>query len=183
MTEKEKMLTEELYNAGDEQLLRERKSARQLTFELNNLPPGNMQKRTEILKKLLGACGTNITIEGLFNCDYGYNITVGENFYANYNLVILDVAKVNIGDNVFIGPNVGIYTACHPLDAAERITGLEYGKPISIGNNVWIGGNVSILPGATIGDNTVIGAGSVVTKNIPAGFVAAGNPCKAIKKL
>ncbi len=116
-------------------------------------------------------------------CDYGYNIEIGENFYANHNLIILDGSKVQFGDNVFIAPNCSFYTAGHPLDAERRNKGLEYAKPIKVGNNVWIGGNVIVLPGVTIGDNTVIGAGSVVNKDIPSNVVAVGNPCKVIKQL
>lgn len=138
---------------------------------------------TELLKKLLGKTGENLIVEPPFTCDYGYNIEVGENFYANVNLVILDGAKVRIGDNAFIAPNVGIYTAGHPLDASDRNKGLEYAYPITIGNNVWIGAGAIILPGVTIGNNVVIGAGSVVTKNIPAYSLAVGNPCRVIKRI
>lgn len=125
----------------------------------------------------------NYWIEQPFWCDYGYNIEIGENFYSNHNLTILDGNKVKFGDNVFIGPNCSFYTAGHPLDTQRRNQGLEYAKPIIIGNNVWLGGNVCVLPGVTIGDNVVIGAGSVVTKDIPSNVVAAGNPCKIIKNL
>ena len=137
----------------------------------------------ELLKRLLGKTGENLIIEPPFACDYGYNIEVGENFYANVNLVILDGAKVRIGDNAFIAPNVGIYTAGHPLDASDRNKGLEYAYPITIGDNVWIGAGAIILPGVTIGDNVVIGAGSVVTKDIPACSLAVGNPCRVIRKI
>ena len=122
-------------------------------------------------------------IEPNFYCDYGYNIEIGENFYSNHNLVILDPAKVIFGDNVFIGPNCGFYTASHPLEAEERNKGIEMAKPIKVGNNVWFGGNVTVLPGVTIGDNCVVGAGSVVVKDIPANSVAVGNPCKLIRTI
>lgn len=122
-------------------------------------------------------------IEQPFLCDYGYNIHIGDNFYANHNLVILDGATVKFGDNVFVAPNCGFYTAGHPIDAAERNKGLEYARPITVGNDVWIGGNVCVLPGVTIGDDCVIGAGSVVVKDIPPHSVAVGNPCKVIKKI
>ena len=132
---------------------------------------------------MLGKTGEIFQIEPNFFCDYGYNIKIGENFYSNHNLVILDPAPVIFGDNVFIGPNCGFYTAEHPLDAERRNQGLEYAKPINVGNNVWFGGGVTVVSGVTIGDNVVIGAGSVVVKNIPSNVVAVGNPCKVIKQL
>ena len=125
----------------------------------------------------------NFIIEPSFWCDYGYNIELGENFYSNHNLVILDPAKVTFGDNVFIGPNCGFYTAGHPLNIEERNKGLEYAKPIAVGNNVWFGGNVAVMPGVTIGDNCTIAAGSIVTKDIPDNSLAAGVPCKVIRKI
>ena len=147
------------------------------------MKPSDFEKRKALLKEILGNTKENVWVESDFWCDYGYNINVGENFYANHNLVILDGAKVTFGDNVFIGPNCGFYTPEHPINPEERNKGLEYAKPITIGNNVWIGGSVTILGGVTIGDNVVIGAGSVVTKNIPPNVVAVGNPCKIIKKI
>ena len=183
MTEKEKMINGEYYLACDEQLVKEREHAKDLCFEFNNIKPSDREKRLEIIHKLFGNTGKDAWVESQFYCDYGYNISVGDNFYSNHNLIILDVNKVTIGNNVLIGPNVGIYTAEHPVDAIERSKLMEYGKPISIGNNVWIGGNVAILSGVTIGDNTVIGAGSVVTKDIPANVLAVGNPCKVIKNI
>lgn len=141
------------------------------------------RKKNTVIEVFLGKTGENLIIEPPFACDYGYNIEIGENFYANVNLVILDGAKVSIGANAFIAPNVGIYTAGHPLDAEQRNRGLEYARPVTIGNNVWIGAGVCILPGVTIGDNTVIGAGSVVTKDIPSNVLAVGNPCRVIKEI
>ena len=135
------------------------------------------------MKKILGATKENFLIEQPFMCDYGYNIEIGENFYANHNMIILDGNKVKFGDNVFIAPNCSFYTAGHPLDYVIRNKGLEYAKPIEVGDNVWIGGNVVVLPGVTIGNNCVIGAGSIVTKDIPDNSLAVGNPCRVIKKL
>ncbi|MFI3263191.1 MAG: sugar O-acetyltransferase [Rikenellaceae bacterium] len=184
MTEKEKMLRGEIYNANyDKELLAERALCKELCYDYNNLRPSQTTEREVLLRKLLGRCGEVFTIEPSIWFDYGYNITIGENFYSNHNLVILDGAPVTFGDNVFIAPNCGFYTATHPLDAAQRNEGLEYAKPITIGNNVWIGGGVTVLPGVTIGDNCVIGAGSVVVKSIPANSVAIGNPCKVHKNL
>lgn len=185
MTEKEKRDNGELYMpANDSELLKELKKAKDLCIKYNSISGDEAwEKRKSILKELLGKCTSNITIEPDFYCDYGYKIEIGDNFYANHNLVILDPAKVSIGDNVFIGPNVGIYTAAHPIQAEIRNKGLEYAKSIVIGNNVWIGGNSVILPGVEIGDNCVIGAGSIVTKNIEKNSLAVGNPCKVIRKI
>lgn len=184
MSEKEKMSAGEIYDANyDKQLIQERQYAKELCYDYNNLRPSKIEERKELLKKILGKTKENFWIEQPFVCDYGYNIEVGENFYANHNLIILDANKVKFGDNVFIAPNCGFYTAGHPLDAERRNKGLEYAKPIEIGNNVWIGGNVVVLPGVKIGDNAVIGAGSVINKDIPANVVAVGNPCKAIKEI
>ncbi len=184
MSEKEKMLAGEIYNANyDEELIEERIKAKDLCYEYNNLKPSNKEEREKILKKILGKIKENCIIEQPFICDYGYNIEIGENFYSNHNLIILDANKVEFGDNVFIAPNCGFYTAGHPLDAETRNKGLEYAKPIKVGNNVWIGGNVVVLPGVNIGDNVVIGAGSLVNKNIPSNSLAVGNPCKVIKNI
>ncbi len=184
MTEKEKMLAGMIYDANyDPQLMAERLDCKELCRDYNELRPKNMQARTELLHRLLGEVKGNILIEQPFVCDYGYNISVGKNFYSNHNLVILDCAKVSFGDNVFIAPNCGFYTAGHPLEASERNKGLEYARPITVGDNVWFGANVSVLPGVTIGDNCVIGAGSVVNKDIPANSLAVGNPCKVIRTI
>ena len=184
MREKDKMLNGELYSPEtDELLIKERINAKKLCQEYNNLPIENLDDRKALLENILGACGQNYHIEPDFWCDYGYNISLGENFYSNHNLVILDPAPVKFGDNVFIGPNCGFYTAEHPIDAQMRNKGLEFAKPITVGNNVWFGGNVTVLAGVEIGENVVIGAGSVVTKNIPSNSVAVGNPCKVIKKI
>ena len=184
MTEKEKMLKGEIYDANyNEDLIAERAKAKDLCFAYNAIPPSRAAERQTVMRKILGKTKANFLIEAPFFCDYGYNIEVGENFYSNHNLVILDGNKVVFGDNVFIGPNCGFYTAGHPTDAQRRNKGLEYAKPVTVGNDVWFGGNVCVLPGVTIGDNVVIGAGSVVNKDIPSNSLAAGNPCKVIKKL
>lgn len=184
MTEREKMLAGMLYNSmADESLLRDRQNAKKLCREYNDADPLDMDTKASVMKKILGKVGENFWIESPFMCDYGYNIEIGRNFYANYSLVVLDCAKVTIGDNVLIAPNVGIYTAGHPIVADQRNSGLEYAYPITIGNNVWIGAGTHICPGVTIGDNVVIGAGSVVTKDIPANTVAYGVPCKPVREI
>lgn len=182
-SEKEKMLQGQLYLASDPQLVQERENARRLTRLFNHTLETEMEKRTEILKELFGGAGTSLYIEPTFRCDYGSNIYVGENFYANFDCVILDVCEVRIGDNCFMAPGVHIYTATHPLNPYERISGAEYGKPVTIGDNVWIGGRAVINPGVTIGDNVVIASGAVVTKDVPDNVVVGGNPGKIIKKI
>lgn len=183
-TEKEKAREGLLYDANyDEELLHERAVCADATHELNQLRPSQTAEREALLRRLFGKCGKAFTIVSPFFCDYGYNIEIGENFFMNMNGIILDEAKVKFGDNVFIAPGCGFYTAGHPLDAERRNKGLEYAYPITVGNNVWIGAQVCVLPGVTIGDNVVIGAGSVVTKDIPANVLAAGNPCKVIREI
>lgn len=184
MTEKEKMLKQMLYDANyDKDLLEQRTKAKELCYDFNNLRPSDEKGQKEILKKLLGKTKNNFIITAPFWCDYGYNIEVGEYFYSNHNLVILDGGKVTFGDNVFIAPNCGFYTAGHPIDFERRNKGLEYAYPISVGNNVWIGAGVQVMPGVTIGDDVVIGGGSVVVKDIPSNSVAVGNPCKVIRAI
>jgi len=183
-SEKEKAALGELYNANyDSELLRDRDLCKEKCFDYNSLRPSNIIEREEVIRGLLSKVGERFLIEQPFYCDYGYNIEIGENFYSNHNLVILDGAKVTIGNNVFIAPNCGIYTAGHPLDAKSRNEGLEYAYPITIGDNVWIGAGVSILPGVSIGDNVVVAAGSIVNKDIASNVVVAGNPARIIKKL
>lgn len=183
-TEKMKAQAGKLYDANyDAELLKEREICADITYELNRLRPSQTKERMEILRKLFGKTKGNFTIVSPFFCDYGYNIEIGENFFMNMDCVILDGAKVKFGDNVFVAPQCGFYTAGHPLDVAKRTAGLEYALPITIGNNVWIGAHVSVLPGVSIGDNTVIGAGSVVTKDIPANVLAYGNPCRVIREI
>lgn len=185
MSEKEKMLSGMWYVAdcSDKTLYEERLKCKSLCYEYNQLNPLKLEERKALLKKFLGKTGENFIIEPSFQCDYGYNIEIGENFYSNHNLVILDPGKVVFGDNVFIGPNCGFYTAEHPLDYETRNKGFEIAKPIKVGNNVWFGGGVTVVGGVNIGDNVVIGAGAVVTKDIPSNTVAVGNPAKVIKKL
>ncbi|NFU00604.1 sugar O-acetyltransferase [Clostridium botulinum] len=181
MTEKEKMLNGDLYLALGEELFSERQHAKEVIFEFNSLHPSDVEKRTELISKLFGYVGENFYIEPPFRCDYAYNIHWGENSYVNYNCTILDCAKVTIGKNVLIGPNVNIFTAGHPLSPSQRISGLEYAHSIEIGDGAWIGGGTTINPGVKIGRNAVIGSGSVVTKDIPDNAVAVGNPCRVIR--
>jgi len=184
MTEKEKMEQGILYDANfDPQLLEERMRCKDICYEFNRLKPSDVARQTETMQKLLGGTKGSFTIIAPFYCDYGYNISIGENFFANHNCVILDGAKVSFGDNVFIAPNCGFYTAGHPLDAERRNVGLEYAWPITVGDNVWFGGGVQVMPGVTIGSNTVIGSGSVVTRDIPSGVVAVGNPCRVLREI
>ncbi len=184
MTEKDKMLANMLYDANyDEGLAVERAHAKELCWQYNQLPPSKANEREKILRQLLGRIADTLTIEPSFWCDYGYNIEVGHNFYANHDLVILDGAKVTFGDNVFIAPKCGFYTAGHPIDAPRRNKGLEYAYPITVGNDVWIGAGVQVMPGVTIGSNVVIGGGSVVVKDIPSNSVAVGNPCHVIRAI
>ena len=184
MTEKEKMLAGMVYSAVDEQLLHELNEVKDIIHRYNALVPEDAKGRFEILKGLLGHIGDDdIIINQPFYCDYGKQISVGKRFFANFHFTVLDEAKVTIGDDCFIGPNVSIYTACHSTDPVERNTRQEWAEPVTIGDNVWIGGSVTILPGVTIGDNVTIGAGSVVTKDIPSDVVAVGNPCRVVKKL
>lgn len=184
MTEKDKMGRQMLYDANyDKELINDRIAAKELCFEYNSIRPSDGEKQKELLTRLLGKTRENFCITAPFWCDYGYNIEIGENFYANHNLVILDGAKVTFGNNVFIAPNCGFHTAGHPIDAERRNKGLEYAYPISVGNDVWIGAGVQVMPGVTIGSNVVIGGGSVVVKDIPDNSVAVGNPCRVIRPI
>ncbi len=177
------MLSGQLYNAGDKELINDRQKARAMVRIYNQSLETERKKRKELLKDLFGSTGENIYIEPNFRCDYGYNIHVGENFYANFECVILDVCEVRIGDNCMLAPGVHIYTATHPLDPVERNSGLEFGKPVVIGNNVWIGGKAIINPGVKIGDNAVIASGAVVVKDVPSDVLVGGNPARVIKQI
>lgn len=184
MTEKEKCAAGMLYDANyDERLLQERDICKDICFEYNNTKPSQLSEKKQLLKQLFGKVQGEFVIQAPFWCDYGYNIELGKNFYANHNLVILDGAKVSFGDNVFIAPNCGFHTAGHPIDAERRNQGLEYAYPITVGDNVWFGAGVQVLPGVTIGSNVVIGAGSVVTKDIPDHVIAVGNPCRVLRPI
>lgn len=183
MTEWEKMLAGEPYDAMNQCFTERLNDTKLKIYEFNNMRPDDTEARTKLLRGLLGGTGKRLIVNQPFRCDYGCNIFVGEDFFANFNLTILDEARVTIGDNVFIGPNVGIYTACHPLAPAERARWVQWAKPVTIGNDVWIGGGVTICPGVTIGDGASIGAGSVVVKDVPPRCVAVGNPARVVKRV
>ena len=183
MNQKERMLAGLPYKAWLDGLKEERKENKLKIYDYNLTRQDNKKNMKEMIKNILGKTGEEVFIEQPFRCDYGKNIEVGNNFFANYNCVILDVAKVTIGENVMFAPNVSIYTAGHPIHPESRNSGYEYGIPVTIGNNVWVGGNVVITPGVTIGNNVVIGAGSVVTKDIPDNVIAVGNPCRVIREI
>lgn len=192
MTEKEKMLAGKIYDPNDGELLALRRNAHDLCVMYNGTFEGDVQKRGEILDKLLPDRGEGAYLQGPVYFDYGVFTKVGKNFYANFNFTVLDVCPVTIGDNVFIGPNVSVLTPKHPLRFQDRnayisekgyVTDMEYGSPVTIGENTWIAGNVTVLAGAKIGSGCVIGAGSVVTGEIPDGFLAYGNPCKPVRKI
>ena len=177
------MLAGELYDALDKQLSDERLKTRLLIKELNDSREDQSEERSRIVKELIPDAGEGLWIQPPFYCDYGTNLKVGEKVFFNFNCVVLDVALVTIGSRTLFGPNVQIYTATHPMNYKQRASGLEFAKPIIIGEDVWIGGSAVICPGVTIGDRSVIGAGSVVTKDIPSDAFAAGNPCSVIRSL
>ncbi len=181
-TEKEKMLAGEFYDPLDPHLIAERQRARDLCKQLNDSREDDEAARTAILNALLGR-ESDVWMQPPFFCDYGTNILLGKKVFFNFNCVVLDVARVHIGDHVLFGPSVQIYTAAHPLDSSERRRGLELGKPVAIGADVWVGGGAIICPGVKIGERAIIGAGSVVTRDIPADVIAAGNPCRVIRSL
>ncbi len=182
-SEMEKMKNGELYDASDPELVARRNRARGLTKRYNRTEATDNGQRRELLEELLGSLGEACEIEPPFRCDYGSNIHLGENFYANVDCVILDVCRVDIGRNCQLGPGVHIYTATHPVVASERIDGKEYGKPVTIGENVWIGGRAVINPGVTVGANAVIGSGAVVTEDVPDGVIVQGNPASVVAEV
>lgn len=183
MTAKEKMLCGEYYISWDEALTEEREEAKDLLFSFNQMRPSLRAEREALIRRLFGHTGKNCWIESPFNCDYGSNISVGDDFYANVNCCILDCARVTIGDAVWLGPNVSIYTPEHCFDHEERTAGYEHALPVTIGDHVWICGGVTITAGVTIGANSIIGAGSVVTKDIPEGVIAVGNPARVLRRI
>ena len=183
MTQRERMLSGGLYSAADPELFRLRQEARRLTRLYNQTAEDQPEERRRLLEALLGGVGENAFLEPPFRCDYGGNITVGRDFYANYDCIILAGCPVTIGDRVLFGPRVGLYGAGHPLDPEVRAGGLENGGPITIGDDVWLGGGVVVLPGVTIGAGAVIAAGAMVTRDIPSGVLAAGVPCRVLRPL
>ncbi len=183
MSQKERMIKGLSYFPMDEELVSNRQKCKTLCFEYNSLSPLETDKKKEILDKIIKSHKDNFIIEPNFWCDYGYNIEIGENFYSNHNLILIDCAKITFGDNVFIGPNCGFYTAQHPLDIENRNKGIEYAFEIKVGSNVWFGGGVNVMPNVTIGSNCVIAGGSVVTKDIEDNVIVGGNPAKVIRKI
>lgn len=183
MTEYEKQQRGMIYNAPDPDLLKALYACHDLCWEYNQIKPTDLTARSKKIQEILGKADNETFINQPFHCDFGKHISVGKRFFANFNFTVLDEAKVTIGDDCFIGPNVSIYTACHSTDPVERNSRQEWAKPVTIGSNCWIGGSVTILPGVTIGDNVTIGAGSVVIKDIPSDSIAVGNPAKVIKKI
>ena len=183
MTEWERMQKGLVYNDFDQDLFNKRVEAKKLFKAYNKTDDEEIDLRNKIMKQLFKNVGENVWIEPDFRCEFGKNITIGDNVYINFGCIILDCSEVTIGSNTLLGPNIGLYAANHSTDATERINGGCYGKPIHIGNNVWLGGDVKVLQGVTVGDNTIIGAGSIVTKDIPDNVIAVGNPCKVIRKI
>lgn len=182
-TEKEKMISGELYNVLDSEIKCDQKRARKLTKQYNMTEDDDGAERIKILKELFGSCSEQTFIEPTFKCDFGYNIHLEGMFIANFDCLMLDTCEIRIGENCFMGPRTCIYTACHSIKAAERNTPTSFGKPVKIGKNVWFGGNCTVLPGVTIGDNVVVAAGAVVTKDVPDNAMVGGNPAKIIKMI
>ena len=183
MTELEKLKNHQFYNCDSEEIHKQCEYVKDQLFEYNRLRPSDRQERERLLRQIFGSLGKSPWIESPFQCDLGITSHIGDNFYVNHNCVFLDFGGLTIGDNVRIGPNTGIYTPQHAFDPKLRAEGYEISKPVVIGDNVWIGGSVSILGGVTIGENSIIGAGSVVTRDIPANVIAAGNPCRVLREM
>ncbi|MCQ2392167.1 MAG: sugar O-acetyltransferase, partial [Kiritimatiellae bacterium] len=184
MTEQEKAEAGYLYNPNTtDEMAAYRFKIQDAIHEYNQFKPSQVKERRDFLAKIFGKIGKECNILPPFKCDYGFHIEVGENFFANYNFIVLDGNYVRIGDNVWIAPNVGIYAAGHPLDVEERVAGYEYAFPVTIGDNVWIGGGVTIIGGVTIGKNAVVAAGSVVIRDVPPNTLVAGNPARVIRKI
>ena len=182
--ELDKMMSGEPYDASENtELLDILQQTQEMCRDYNNLRPSDQDGKDSLIKRILGKTGEHLKVIQPFFCDYGFNIEVGERFFANTNMVILDEARVTFGNNVFIGPNCSFYTPCHPIDVKSRNAGKQWSLPIKVGDNVWLGGNVTVCPGVTIGRGSVIGAGSVVTTDIPDNVLAAGNPCRVIKEI
>lgn len=183
-TEKEKMIAGDLYSSTSNEVLKQDLlQARQLLFDFNHSAPNEQQKRHQIISMLFQQTPASFFIEPPFRCDYGFNISIGEGFYANFDCIMLDGAPIRIGERVCFGPRVGLYTANHPIDKDIRALELEFSSPITIGDDVWLGGNVVVMPGITIGSNVIVGAGSVVTKDIPSNVIAVGNPCQVLRDI
>jgi maltose O-acetyltransferase len=182
-TEKEKMLKGDLYDAGDPELVAERERAGDLTRAYNATTGAEADRRADLLADLFGSVGEGAHVEPSVRCDYGYNVHVGENFYANFDCVFLDVREIRLGANCFLGPGVHAYAATHPVDAETRAEGLERGEPVTVGDDVWVGGRAVLNPGVTVGDRAVVGAGAVVTEDVPADAVVQGNPAEVVRRL
>jgi maltose O-acetyltransferase len=182
-SEKEKMLAGEMYDPADETLVEERLAARRLTEAFNATGADEAERRDSLLRDLFGSAGETLTVEPTFKCDYGYNVHVGDDFFANFDCVFLDVCRVEFGDECMLAPGVHVYTATHPLDAEERMAGEEYGKPVTVGDRVWFGGRAVVNPGVTVGDDSVVASGAVVTRDVPSGVVVQGNPAEIVKEL
>jgi maltose O-acetyltransferase len=181
--EKSRMLRGELYDPTDPRLVAERERARRLTRQYNGTTASEDGRRRELLRELFGTVEGDVVVEPPFRCDYGSNVHVGERFYANFDCVVLDVRRVEFGRNCLLGPGVHVYTATHPLDAAQRAEGAEYGEPVTVGDDVWIGGRAVLNPGVTVGDGAVVASGAVVTGDVPDGVVAGGNPARVVRRL
>ncbi|WP_324757993.1 sugar O-acetyltransferase [Haloarcula sp. GH36] len=182
-TEKEKMLAGERYDPSDPELVAERERARELTRAYNRTDPGADGRRRELLDTLFGSIGESIVVEPPVRCDYGEQIHVGDDFFANFGCVFLDICRIEFGDRCLLGPGVQVYAATHSLDPAERAAGIEYGKPVTVGDDVWMGGQAVLNPGVTVGDRSVVASGAVVTEDVPAGVVVQGNPATVVREI